>query len=87
MQNTQMPGSRTRYALDLDDVIAFPDIAHIPVLPPNEKESWYILTEVSSTTRICLSAIDVGLAPRLYQMSLSFVQCFEWRINFREIIG
>ncbi|KAK0227070.1 hypothetical protein EDD85DRAFT_157649 [Armillaria nabsnona] len=52
MQNTQMPGSRTRYALDLDDVIAFPDIAHIPVFPPNEKENWYILTEIVSNESV-----------------------------------
>ncbi|KAK0455704.1 uncharacterized protein EV420DRAFT_1552809 [Desarmillaria tabescens] len=52
MQNTQMPGSPTRYALDLDDVIAFPDIAHVPVLPPQEKESWYILTEIVSNESV-----------------------------------
>lgn len=41
-----MPGSRKRYVLDLDDIIAFPDAAHAPVLPPEEGESWYIITEV-----------------------------------------
>lgn len=41
-----MPSSRNRYTLDLDDVIVFPDIGHVPVLPPKEGESWYIITEV-----------------------------------------
>ncbi|KAK0205815.1 hypothetical protein DFS33DRAFT_1257529 [Desarmillaria ectypa] len=47
-----MPGSRTRYALDLDDIIAFPDIAHVPMFPPKEKESWYILTEIVSNESV-----------------------------------
>ncbi|KAF6753032.1 hypothetical protein DFP72DRAFT_1069810 [Ephemerocybe angulata] len=42
-----MPGSRSRYSLDLDDIIAFPDIAHVPVFGPKDGESWYILLEVT----------------------------------------
>ncbi|KAF5309291.1 hypothetical protein D9611_014667 [Ephemerocybe angulata] len=44
---TSMPGSRSRYSLDLDDIIAFPDIAHVPVFGPKDGESWYILLEVT----------------------------------------
>ena len=40
-------GSRGRYALDLDDIMAFPDAKHIPVLPPQDGESWYFIFEVS----------------------------------------
>jgi hypothetical protein len=35
-------GSRKKFALDLNDIIAFPDAAHMPVLPPEEKESWVL---------------------------------------------
>jgi hypothetical protein len=39
-------GSRKKYALDLNDIIAFPDAGHMPVFPPEEKESWILLMEV-----------------------------------------
>jgi len=39
-------GSRKKFALDLNDIIAFPDAAHMPVFPPTEKESWVLLMEV-----------------------------------------
>jgi hypothetical protein len=39
-------GSRKKFALDLNDIIAFPDAGHMPVLPPTEGESWILLLEV-----------------------------------------
>ncbi|KAJ7607321.1 hypothetical protein FB45DRAFT_948060 [Roridomyces roridus] len=39
-------GSETEYKLDLDDIIAFPDAAHVPVLPPEPGESWIIFGEI-----------------------------------------
>ncbi|KAJ7222242.1 hypothetical protein GGX14DRAFT_352984 [Mycena pura] len=39
-------GTDTVYKLDLDDIIAFPDTQHIPVLPPKPGESWIILGEI-----------------------------------------
>ncbi|KZP24847.1 hypothetical protein FIBSPDRAFT_784215 [Athelia psychrophila] len=38
-------GTQTTYALNLDDIIAFPDSAHSPVLPPEPGESWFVLTQ------------------------------------------
>jgi hypothetical protein len=42
-------GSRKKFALDLNDIIAFPDAAHMPVFPPAENESWILLLEVRGT--------------------------------------
>ena len=41
-------GSRTNYALDLNDIFAFPDGDNIPLRPPDSKngESWVMLLEV-----------------------------------------
>ncbi|KAF9462523.1 hypothetical protein BDZ94DRAFT_1165664 [Collybia nuda] len=39
-------GSDEKYALNLDDIIAFPDAAHMPVLPPEPGESWILLMEI-----------------------------------------
>ena len=41
-------GSRKKYALDLNDIFAFPDGNNIPLRPPNTKdgESWVMLLEV-----------------------------------------
>lgn len=39
-------GSEEKYALNLDDIIAFPDAGHMPVFPPEPGESWIILLEV-----------------------------------------
>ncbi|KAH8822829.1 hypothetical protein DL96DRAFT_1619433 [Flagelloscypha sp. PMI_526] len=48
-----MPGSQTRYALDLDDVIAFPDVGHVPIIPASVKnETWYFLVEIISDESI-----------------------------------
>nr|GAT58066.1 predicted protein [Mycena chlorophos] len=44
--NGYMVGSKTKFTLDLDDVMIFPDNEHIPVLPPSPEESWVILGEV-----------------------------------------
>lgn len=41
-------GSDEKYALDLNDVIAFPDAAHLPAFPPEPGESWVLLMEVLS---------------------------------------
>lgn len=41
-------GSRKKFALDLNDIIAFPDAAHMPVFQPAEKESWILLMEVGA---------------------------------------
>jgi hypothetical protein len=38
-------GTKKKFALDLDDIIAFPDAAHMPVFPPKEKESWILLMQ------------------------------------------
>jgi hypothetical protein len=39
-------GNRKKYALDLNDIIAFPDAGHMPVFPPEAGESWILLMEV-----------------------------------------
>jgi hypothetical protein len=41
-------GSRKKYALDLNDIFAFPDGDNIPLRPPNaeEGESWVMLLQV-----------------------------------------
>ncbi|KAJ7607333.1 hypothetical protein FB45DRAFT_948087 [Roridomyces roridus] len=41
-------GTKTRYTLNLDNVIIFPDNANIPVHPPDEDENWLIITELLS---------------------------------------
>jgi hypothetical protein len=53
-------GSREKYALNLNDVFAFPDGESVPLRPPNteEGESWVMLLEVSllsavSNTVLC----------------------------------
>ncbi|KAF8989487.1 hypothetical protein BDQ17DRAFT_1373122 [Cyathus striatus] len=47
MTGNAMPPSRSRFTLDLNDIIDFPDIGHIPVMPPHDGESWFILTEIT----------------------------------------
>lgn len=44
-------GTRKKYALDLNDIIAFPDAGHMPVFPPDENESWILLMEVRKFRR------------------------------------
>ncbi|KAF7369826.1 MYND-type domain-containing protein [Mycena venus] len=39
-------GTEKVYKLDLEDIIAFPDTAHVPFLPPNPGESWIIFGEI-----------------------------------------
>ncbi|KAJ7621533.1 hypothetical protein DFH06DRAFT_1305785 [Mycena polygramma] len=39
-------GTANIYKLDLDNVMAFPDTAHVPVLPPKPGESWIIFGEI-----------------------------------------
>ncbi|KAJ7756322.1 hypothetical protein B0H16DRAFT_1539459 [Mycena metata] len=39
-------GTDTVYKLDLEDIIAFPDSAHVPVRPPIPGESWIIFGEI-----------------------------------------
>ncbi|KAJ7938447.1 hypothetical protein B0H13DRAFT_2572625 [Mycena leptocephala] len=39
-------GTSTVYKLDLEDIITFPDTAHVPLLPPNLGESWIIFGEI-----------------------------------------
>ncbi|KAJ7101426.1 hypothetical protein B0H15DRAFT_991373, partial [Mycena belliarum] len=39
-------GTDTVYKLDLEDIIAFPDAAHVPFLPPQPGESWIIFGEI-----------------------------------------
>ncbi|KAI0275591.1 hypothetical protein BGY98DRAFT_991871 [Russula aff. rugulosa BPL654] len=53
-------GSREKYALDLNDIFAFPDGENVPLRPPNTAagESWVMLLEVdkglpSFQTEIC----------------------------------
>ncbi|KAF8492044.1 hypothetical protein F5888DRAFT_1732925 [Russula emetica] len=43
-------GSRKKYALDLNDIFAFPDGDNIPLRPPNteEGESWVMLLEIDN---------------------------------------
>ena len=45
-ESVMAAGSRRNFALDLNDIIAFPDAGHMPVFPPAEQESWIILLEV-----------------------------------------
>ncbi|KAJ7054727.1 hypothetical protein C8F01DRAFT_1030981 [Mycena amicta] len=40
-------GTDDVYKLDLEEIIAFPDSAHVPVLPPKPGESWIILAEIT----------------------------------------
>jgi hypothetical protein len=40
-------GSKRIYSLDLDDIIEFPDFKHLPVLPPEPKEKWWMIYEVA----------------------------------------
>ncbi|KAF8989488.1 hypothetical protein BDQ17DRAFT_1434421 [Cyathus striatus] len=40
------PPSRSRYMLDIDDIMVFPDFDYVPVLPPEPGESWYVITEI-----------------------------------------
>ena len=46
--STMAAGSRKTYALDLNDIFAFPDGNNIPLRPPDTKngESWVMLLEV-----------------------------------------
>lgn len=46
--STMAAGSRKKFALDLNDIFAFPDGDNIPLRPPNteEGESWVMLLEV-----------------------------------------
>ncbi|KAJ7456977.1 hypothetical protein FB451DRAFT_1275457 [Mycena latifolia] len=39
-------GTKTVYKLDLEDIIAFPDSAHVPVFPPKPGESWVIFGQI-----------------------------------------
>jgi hypothetical protein len=65
-------GSSEKFALDLDDIIAFPDARHMPVLPPEPGESWIILLEV---LHFCLSkCLKRADKLRLPQTNLSGVQ-------------
>jgi len=54
-------GSRKKYALDLNDIFAFPDGDNIPLRPPNteEGESWVMLLEVGQLSAVS-SAILCG---------------------------
>ena len=66
-------GSRRKFALDLNDIFAFPDGDHLPIRPPitEEGESWVILVEVGqywevSYTNTHDNMIDNGCHPYLY---------------------
>jgi len=41
-------GSRERFALDLNNIMDFPDNDNIPIFPPKEGESWIMLLEITS---------------------------------------
>lgn len=41
-------GTRKRYALDLDDIMSFPNADTLPVFPPKEGESWIMLMEITA---------------------------------------
>jgi hypothetical protein len=65
-------GSRKTYALDLNDISAFPDGNNIPLRPPDTKngESWVILLEVgllfavSNAVLCCNCNVDFHSAKR-----------------------
>ncbi|KAF8492051.1 hypothetical protein F5888DRAFT_1860050 [Russula emetica] len=57
-------GSRKKYALDLNDIFAFPDGDNIPLRPPNteEGESWVMLLEIMgplASSRLTYSTVDI----------------------------
>jgi len=45
-------GSRKKFALDLNDIIAFPDAGHMPVFPAHDGESWILLMEITANETI-----------------------------------
>ena len=59
-------GSRRIFALDLNDIIAFPDAGHMPVFPPAEHESWIILLEVRPLSMARLLASTNNTANLLF---------------------
>lgn len=63
-------GSKRKYALDLNDIFAFPDGDNIPLRPPNteEGESWIMLLEVGLPV---LSAVSNALCGNI---DLSFCE-------------
>ena len=59
-------GSRRIFALDLNDIIAFPDAGHMPIFPPAEQESWIILLEVRPLSMAHLLASTNNTANLLF---------------------
>ena len=55
---TMAAGSRKKYALDLNDIFAFPDGDNIPLRPPNieEGESWVMLLQVGPPASLPVAA-------------------------------
>ena len=60
-------GSRTKYALDLNDIFAFPDGDNIPLSPPNteEGESWVVLLQVGLLSAVSNANMDVHSAKKI----------------------
>jgi hypothetical protein len=65
-------GSRRKYALDLDDIFAFPDGDNIPLRPPNTEdgESWVMLLQVGLLSAVSNAVLcgnmDFHSAKRLW---------------------
>jgi hypothetical protein len=73
-------GSRRKYALDLNEIIAFPDAAHMPVFPPHEGESWILLLEVCNHLPNMLRAVQLivcSLIDNRKRITLSARLCSE----------
>lgn len=65
-ESVMAAGSRSKFALDLNDIIAFPDARHMPILPLAEQESWIILLEVRPLCMAHLSASTSSTANLLF---------------------
>ncbi|KAJ7699342.1 hypothetical protein B0H17DRAFT_1049494 [Mycena rosella] len=51
--------SDTVYKLDLEDIIAFPNPGHVPLLPPTPGESWIIFGQIVKDKSIMRSVYMV----------------------------
>ena len=74
---TMAAGSRKKYALDLNDIFAFPDGNNIPLRPPDTKngESWVMLLEVGllsliQTPYLLCGNVDFHSAKRYWDLPL-----------------
>jgi hypothetical protein len=67
-------GSRKTYALDLNDIFAFPDGNNIPLRPPDMKngESWVMLLEVGLLSAVSKAVLCYNVDMRKDKRCLPF---------------